>query len=339
MKLLCTRFSQHTRRTVIAAIFVAAAILGGAGTGRAEDTIRLRLDWLPTAYHAPLFYGAKQGFYRAEGINLVIEDGKGTNVALQAVAAGNDEIVLASYTTMIQSSTAGMDVFGIGGLMQRSPDAIVSLQSNPINTPAELVGKTIATTPGSEIAKLLVAFFKATGLDPSKISVINTASGLAPAAVLSGTAQAMTGWSFSDALILNQTKPIAKPILMADYGINVLGLGFVTTKAYATKNSDVLRRFMKATTKSYEDGLKHPKDTIAALVADRPDTAPRAALMEEQLGLFPQFLHTKRTEEKPFGWTAREDWDQTAQLLRDYFEMTAQVDVGSLYTNDFVAKK
>lgn len=331
-------FSKPIRRGFIATMLAAAAVFGGITASHAQDTIRLRLDWLPTGYHAPIFFAAKQGFYRDEGINLVIEDGKGTNASLQAIAAGNNEIAIANYSTMIQASATGMDVIGIGGMVQRLPDAIVSLESNPVKAPADLVGKTIATSPGSAASKLLVAFFNSTGIDPSKVTVVNTASGQAPTAVLSGTAQAMTGWSFTDALLLNKQKTIAKPILMSDHGINILGNGFVTTKAYAAKNGDVLRRFMKATAKGYELGFKDPKASIAAMMAERPVLSD-AALMEQQLVAFPPFLHSKRSEGMPFGFTVREDWDQTEKLLREYFELTAKVDVGSLYTNDYIAKK
>jgi hypothetical protein len=61
--------------------------------------------------------------------------------------------------------------------------------------------------------------------------------------------------------------------------------------------------------------------------------------MLAQLKLLPRFFATDRSKGHGFGWTAPEDWSQTVELLKKYFEMTETVDVASLYTNDFVPSK
>src|SRR6267154_4992788 len=83
-----------------AGLAVVAVAIGTSLAASAADDLSLRLDYLPQGYHAPLFYGVAKGYYAEQGINLKIADGKGSNASLQAVAAGNNTIVLANYATM-----------------------------------------------------------------------------------------------------------------------------------------------------------------------------------------------------------------------------------------------
>lgn len=229
----------------------------------------------------------------------------------------------------------GINLVAVGGLVQRLPDAIVSLQSAPITEPKQLEGSTIATSAADAASKLLPAFLQSAKVDASKVTIVNTASGQAPAALLGGNAKSMTGWSFTDALAVAAEKPIAEPILLSDYGINLLGVGFVTTKAYASSNPAILKAFLTATAKGYKEGTDDPDAAIAAMAKERPLIDKKLQLL--QLKRFPPFLHTAKSEGKPFGWTAKEDWEQTESLLQKYFDMKGQVDVGTVYTNEFLS--
>ncbi|RDE09555.1 ABC transporter substrate-binding protein [Pelagibacterium lacus] len=315
------------------------AALGSAGFANAQELERLslRLDWLPSGYHAPIFLAIDKGYYREAGIDLTLEDGQGSNAALQAVAAGTNDVVIANYTTMLQSIAQGMDLIAIGGLIQRLPDSIVSLERNPVLTPQDLEGRTVSTPPDSAASKLFPAFLDAAGVDASKVNILNTASGQSIPAVLGGSAQATTGWSFTDALVVARQAPIAPPILFSDFGINLLGNGFVTTQSFAAENGDLLSKFMEATARGYEEGLADPTAAVQALAAARP--LVDVELQSQQLAAFPPFLHSANSEGQPFGWTAEADWEQTAQLLRDYFDLQGEVDISSVYTNDFVPQQ
>jgi NitT/TauT family transport system substrate-binding protein len=330
--------TNTARRSFVRGSLHAALIAGlacvAAPVARAADQVSLRLDWLPSGYHAPLFLAEARGYYAKQGIDLKILDGKGTNVALQAVASGNDTIAIANLSTMVEAIGKGMPVVGIGGLIQRLPDSIISLQRAPLKTPKDLEGKTGSTVATSAIFKLFPAFAAATHLDMSKVKVVPVDAGAVLTSLLQGQVDFATGWAFTDALRVAAQKPIAPPILMADYGINVLGNGFVVSRDTAKSKGDVLKRFMSATAAGYLASEKEPEAAIDAMIAARPEVNKPVVL--EQLKQLPAFFATEHSKGKPFGWTAREDWVQTVDLLHRYFDLKAEVDIPALYTNDFV---
>jgi ABC-type nitrate/sulfonate/bicarbonate transport system substrate-binding protein len=194
-----------------------ATSLGMLSAAGAADDLSLRLDYLPQGYHAPLFYGVAKGYYTEQGINLKIADGKGSNASLQAAAAGNDTIVLANYATMAQSTTQGMPVVAIGGMIQRLPDALIALKGSGIKTPKDLEGRTGSIPATSAVYKLFPAFAQATGIDLKKIKMAQMAAGATHAAVLQGQVDFTTGWAFTQGVQMAKHKPIEEPILMADY--------------------------------------------------------------------------------------------------------------------------
>lgn len=300
----------------------------------AADTVTLRLDFLPQGYHAPLFYGVAKGFYKDQGIDLEIADGKGSNASLQSVAAGNDMIVLANYGTMAQSTTQGMPLIAIGGLIQKLPDGILSLKGSGITKPKDLEGKAGAIPATSAVFKIFPAFASAAGVDLSKIKIVQMGPGATNAALLQGQVDFTTGWAFTQGVQIGQHKPLEPPMLMADYGINILSVGFVVKSDTAASKGDILKRFMAATAKSYEDGLKNPEASIQAMFDARPQADKESAL--GQLKLFPSYLQTDRSKGRPFGWTSKEDWVQTVDILKKYFDVTATIDVDKIYTNQFV---
>jgi NitT/TauT family transport system substrate-binding protein len=315
-------------------VLAAAALLAGASIAQAADTVTLRLDFLPSGYHAPLFYGVAKGEYSKRDIDLKIADGRGTNAALQAVVSGNDMIVIGNYPTMVQSIGKGMPVIGIGGLIQKLPDSVISLKGSGITKPKDLEGKSLSIPPSSAVFRLFPAFAKAAGIDITKIKQVQMDAAATTTALLQGQVDFTTGWAFTDALRVAKQKPIEPPMLMADYGINILGAGFIVTRDTAKTKGDILKRFMAATAASYAEAVKSPEATLDAMAAARPEIDK--ALLLEQFKQMPAFFQTARSAGKSFGWTAKEDWEQSVELLTQYFEMTDKVDIANLYTNEFL---
>ena len=318
-----------------AGLAVVAVTAGIAPAASAADDLSLRLDYLPQGYHAPLFYGVAKGYYTEQGINLKIADGKGSNASLQSVAAGNDTIILANYATMAQSTTQGMPVVAIGGMIQRLPDSIIALKDSGIKSPEgsrgpdrEAFRRPVPSTSCFRLSRGLPAS------TPRKSRWCRSRPVQSHAALLQGQVDFTTGWAFTQGVQIAKHKPIEPPILMADYGLNILGVGFVVTRTTATAKGDALKRFMTATAKAYREGVKDLEGSANAMFAARPETEKDVVLA--QFKLLPPFLHSDRTQGRSFGWMAREDWVQTIDILQKYFELAGAVNVDKVFTNEFV---
>ena len=67
----------------------------------------LRLNWYLGGLHVPFYYGKDEGFYAAEGIDLTINEGRGSANTVQVVAAGSDTFGLADSSSVILTAAQG----------------------------------------------------------------------------------------------------------------------------------------------------------------------------------------------------------------------------------------
>src|ERR1039458_2680620 len=83
------------------ALFAVAATALVAPPAFAEQTLDFILNWVPGGDHAPYYYAKKKGWYKEAGIDLNLEPGKGSAVAVQKVGAGADPIGLADMANAL----------------------------------------------------------------------------------------------------------------------------------------------------------------------------------------------------------------------------------------------
>src|SRR6266404_195800 len=101
-------------KTILGALAVLAAC---ATMALAQDAVSLRLNWYMGGLHVPFYYGKERGFYKEEGIDLTINEGRGSANTVQVVGAGSDTFGLADSSSVILASTKGADVKSVMSLL------------------------------------------------------------------------------------------------------------------------------------------------------------------------------------------------------------------------------
>ena len=74
------------RKSLLASALLCALTLPAA----AQDKATLRLNWLIYGFHTPFYLGVERGYYKAEGIDLEVGEGKGSASAVQVIGAKGD---------------------------------------------------------------------------------------------------------------------------------------------------------------------------------------------------------------------------------------------------------
>src|ERR1700722_5655255 len=76
----------------------------------AADKVVLMLNWYVYGEHAPFYYGLQKGLYAAEGIDLEIQEGRGSGFTTQAVAANSATFGYVDVPTMMRAAVKGAPV-------------------------------------------------------------------------------------------------------------------------------------------------------------------------------------------------------------------------------------
>ena len=136
---------------------VAALALSAASLSFAADKVSLRLNWYLGGLHVPFYYGKEKGYYAAEGIDLTINEGRGSANTVQVVSAGSDTFGLADSSSVILTASKGADIKSVMSLLNTTGYSVVSLAEANIKSPKDLEGKKVAVTPGDPLGQLLQA--------------------------------------------------------------------------------------------------------------------------------------------------------------------------------------
>jgi len=317
----------------IAVICATTLALAAASLAQAQDKVSLRLNWYLGGLHVPFYYGKDRGFYAAEGIDLTINEGRGSANTVQVVAAGSDTFGLADSSSVILTASKGADVKSVMSLLNTTGFSVVSLAEAPIRTPKDLEGKKVAVTPGDPLGALLQAVCKANNVDCAKISMVQVDPAAKVVTVLEKKTDALLGGS-DDQFFLIKYKG-GNPVAMryADFGANIVGMTIMTSGDTIRKNPDLVKRFVRASVKSWEEAKKNPGAAVDAALKAKPDLNRQSTL--DQLMVDIDLLDSKNSKGR-IGWGAQGDWDQTLAILKNYRELQTDKTWTTFHTNEFV---
>jgi len=160
-------------------IFIAALIVGAIGTsfGAAWAQERARIAWAalnPAA--SPMWVVQKKGLLRKLGVDAEIIGINASPVAMQALLAGDLDVIVTSVTTLVTTRLAGADTIMVQTLVPTFVDHIVSLSS--ITEISQLKGRTGGVNRVGSTSDLgLRLALRRLGVNPEADAKIITAGG------------------------------------------------------------------------------------------------------------------------------------------------------------------
>jgi NitT/TauT family transport system substrate-binding protein len=284
------------------AALAGAAVMLAAGVVHAQpkDKVVLMLNWYLYSEHAPFFLGKERGYYDQEGIDLDIQEGRGSGVTVQAVAANTATFGYVDVPTMIKAAAKGAPVKAVGVALQLSPMSVMGFAEKNIRTPKDIGGKTVAVTPGDSMSQIWPLFLKKTGINETDFKTVSGDAQTKLNAVMTGQADLLLGYVMDQAIKLQDAtgKPVY-PIRFADYGVNLISSGIVVNAETLKTKPEMVKRFLKATTRALEESEKNPEAAVDAMLKANPKAGVRDTLI---IGLrqTTALYHTKETaKERP----------------------------------------
>ncbi len=322
---------------------LAAVLIGtmlAALPARAADKVVLMLNWYVYGEHAPFYYGKAKGLYAAEGIDLEIQEGRGSAATTQAVAAKTANFGYVDVPTMMRAAVKGAPIIATGVLLQTSPMSVMGLAEKNIRKPEDIKGKTVAITPANSMTQIWPLFLKKTGLKESDFTTVAGDGQTKLNAVINGQADLLLGYVMDQSMkIKDATGKDVIPIKFADYGINMVSSGIVANTDYVKANPDVVKRFMDATTKAVEAAEKDPKGAAQSILDANPKGGKIDTLTQGFELTIPLYRTPETKARRPFQVTDQNMTD-SINLMVEYggLDAKAKENPKAFYTNDYLPK-
>lgn len=304
-----------------------------AGDAQLVSKVTLRIPWKMTGDYTPFQMGVDKGFYKEEGLEVTVAEGESSGSTVNLIANKSDTFGYADAGVVAKGIASGRPLKVIMVIYQKSPIAVISLKESGISKPADLIGKRIGAAPGGSPAVFLPAFLKANKISPDQVKLASIGGPALVPSLLEKKVDAIVSYAYLQVPPIKAQGFDVNVINFADYGVSPLNLALFAHQDVLKENPEMVRKFVKATIKSWEEAIKNPKESVETAKKTFPaiDVAVQEQVLKDSFPL----LHTKHTEGKPIGWQAKEDWEATQELLIEYFGLEKKLPIDTYYTNEF----
>ena len=316
-------------RFVIAA---AAALI--AAPAAAQQKIDFILNWVPGGDHAPYYYAKKMGWYKDAGIDLNLEPGKGSAVAVQKVAAGANPIGLADMPNALTLRGKGADTVGVFNVYANSPQGLYWLKSSGIKSVKDLAGKKIGNPAGDGARTIWPALAKANGIDPNSVTWVNIDANSKLAALKAKSIDATTSFYNIHHIFQRELGDDMGFVAWKDAGLNTYGNTVIVNGDFLKKNKPVVAEFVKVTQKAFAACVANPNPCVQALI----DANGALQLDNEATNwkLVTVLMRDKYSEGVALGILDDARMAADYDLVKTYIGLETPYDVKTAYTNEFL---
>lgn len=303
--------------------------------------LEFRLNWTLYGEHAPFFLGVEKGFYLEEGLDVTILEGSGSGTTVKLIGNGNNVIGYADSATMMRGVSAGVPVKAVAVMFQSSPMSFIFRADHPRPTTIdELKGAKVAVTAGDASMSIFEACLGKNGMTLDDVELIQVSNPQAKeVAMLEGTADTFLGYFVDQPLRIEKNTgiDIEWKQLTEVCNVNTLSSAIIVNNFWAEENPDIVRRFVRASQRSWAYTAEHPEEAAEIFAKHAADYGFDVELSLAEIQGSLTLQHTPNSEGKPIGWSAEEDWIATQQLLEQYASFKPEADVHVFYTNEFIS--
>ena len=255
----------------------ASTLVAAAPFVRAQGSLKpfkFNLGWKVEASGAGFLLAHQRGYYKDAGLDVAIDTGNGSTAAISLVGSGAYDVASADLSSMIEFNVANPQAAlrAVAIQYDLNPNAIIVRRDGAIKKPADLAGKTILGQPFNASRKLFPVFAKAQGFDPSGVKWENVAPDIGDTRFVKGDFDASAYFYFTGLLNLKARGMGAEQLTVfrfSDYGMKSYGNGLVANPK-SMEQVDVMRAFVKATTRGWIECIADPKAGGAAVKTREP---------------------------------------------------------------------
>ena len=308
----------------------AAAVMAAEDGGMKKVTVIL--DYIPNTNHSGMYVALDKGYYAEEGLDVeIIEPTEGATNSLIANGVGTFGIAYQEDVTLALAAEDPLPLKTIATLIQHNTSGFVTLADSGIETPADWEGKTYAGWGGPGENAVIRSVMEQAGADPDKLNLV-IADGLGFES-LGRACDIMWFFEAWDKVAAEMAGvelhyiPCNELDERLDYYTPVI----VANTKTLEEDPEMVRAFLRATQKGYEDCIADPDSAAEILHQYAPDYDAEMLRISQEI-LADKYI----ADASAWGVMKDEVWDNYTEFMVEYGILEEAIPADTCYTNAFL---
>ncbi len=328
-----------TRAMSVVALALALLIAPGPRAPEAQSSqkVTFALNWFAVGDHAAYWVALDRGYYKTKGLDVEMQNSKGSGDSIAKVDTGRADIGLADSAVVIAAVGRGAKTKVVGMVFDKTPLNVWSWKDAPITRPKDLEGKTVGAPPGDGQRQVFPAFARLHGIDQSRVTWVN----IEPAAKVPALAERRvnavadytTGMPFYEKA-MGKGNAVMMP--WSDHGFDMYSMSIIASEKTMKERAGMLRAFLEASYMGWRDVMENPKSALEIFKKRVPEID--LSIIEPNMMMGLELMKTERYAKNGIGWMDDKKMCASVKLVNTYMGAPRPVDCKEVYTNEFLTK-
>jgi NitT/TauT family transport system substrate-binding protein len=241
----------------------------------AQTKLKMVLNWKYQGPQGWFFLADDRGYFKAEGLDVTMDQGNGSGAAVPLVANGTYDIGFGDINALIELAAKKPDEAPIAVyvMYNRPPFTVAVKADSPIKEPKDFIGKKLGGAANDGALKLFPALCQITKIDCAKVEITNMQPNLREQMLMQGQVDGVFGYvntiRFS-AKLIGVADDKLRYINFGDYGMDLYSNAIIVSRKLVKENPKAVAGFLRALNKGLQDSLKDPDASVAAVAKREP---------------------------------------------------------------------
>ncbi|MEX2375424.1 MAG: ABC transporter substrate-binding protein [Dehalococcoidia bacterium] len=297
------------------------------------EEITVALDWAWRPYHAPFLVAMAKGYYEEAGLDVVFEEGRGSNTTAQLVGQGNYDIGHLNITNAAHAISKGIPLKIVAVYQPRTAASFIGLEGKvELNEPSDLTNYRIGSTPGGSDQLSLRIFQQANDISETNLNIVSMDGSTKTTALLAGQVDVVSGDSYAYNALVRGAGHEPESFLLAEHGVPLLGFGFAVNPESEEKLGDNIQTFLEVTKKAFQEVAADPDAACSLARETRELPGAHSQCVDYMTGLLA--LSTEPGADD-WGHVSEEQVSALLQVLENVGEIDSGWNISNYYTDKY----
>jgi ABC-type nitrate/sulfonate/bicarbonate transport system substrate-binding protein len=293
--------------------------------------VKVVLDWSPNTNHTGLYVAKEQGYYAAEGLDVeIVLPGSGGSDVM--VASNEVPFGVSIQENVTQGRTQGVPLVSLAAVIQHNTSGFAAPVDKGIKSPKDFEGKTYGGWGSPVEEAVMKTIMDLEHGDVKKVNIVSIGEADYFTAVKRDIdfAWIFYAWTGIEAELRGETLNM---LYVKDYSssLDYYTPVIVSNETTIKNDPDLVKAFMRATSKGYQYAIKHPDESAAMLLKAVPD------LDEKLVKASQKWLSPKYQDDAPrWGEQKHEVWQNYSDWMFERGLLDKKLDTDQAFTNDFL---